>query len=446
MVSTRLVVSYGAEGFGGGHAGGAQGGQQAGDGADDEGGGDAAGPGGGGDDDGPVLGGGINGGGGRAGRDPGGAAEDGEQDGFGQELGADLPPGSAEGTPEADLGPALQDRDDHDVGDSDAPDQQRHRAEAEEQAVERALGRGAGDQRGRGATDLDAAGGFGVGGGGEDLLDGGDLVGGRAHVDGGRMPVETEVLVRGGEPDQHRGVDLGGEHRGPEDPGDVEPLAADPDPFPGPDAVDAEAGGGGRAEHGDGLGGGGRVEVAAVGEAGAHREGEPGAGRLDRQRVGIDRGDQRAAVGVGAVDDAGVGDLCDRPDPADHPRSGRGQFGGLPEDGLPVGDGEQVGAQPVDLGQQPGLRGGRQPEHGHDGGHPDGDAQRRQGGPQPAGPQSGAGHPDHVGGPQPFAGGRGDGHDCSSGWWAAARSSSGWWAAARSGPAPGPSPAGAARS
>src|SRR5262245_7004257 len=431
-----LGVLYGSEGFGGGHAGGAQGGQQAGDGADGKRGADAAGPGGGGDDDGPVLGARVNGGGCRAGRDPRGAAEDGEHDGFGQELGADLPPGRAEGAAEADLGPSFQDGDDHDVGDSYAPDKQGDRAEAEEQAVERALGRGAGDQRGRGAADLDAARGFWVGGGGENLLDGGDLVGGRAHVDGGRMPIETEVLVRGGEPDQRRGVDLGGEHRGLEDPDDVEPLAANPDPFPGPNAVDAETRGGQRAEHSDGLGGGCRVQVPAVGEAGAHRAGQPGACSLDRQRVGVDRGDQRAAVGVGVVDGAGVGDLGDGADPADQPRGGRGQIGGLPENGMPVGDGEQVGAQPVDLGEQPGLGGGRRPEHGYDGGHPAGHAQRRQGGPQPAGPQPGAGDPGHVGGPQPFAGGRGDGHDCSSG----------WWAAARSGRAPVPSPAGAARS
>src|SRR5262249_42973430 len=135
-----LAMSYGSEGFGRGHAGGAQGGQQAGDGADGHGSGDAAGPGEGRDDDGPVLGGGGDGGGGRARGDPGQAAEDGEQDGFGQELDPDLPLGGAEGTAQADLGAAFQDGDDHDVGDPDAADQQGHRAEAEEQAVERAFG------------------------------------------------------------------------------------------------------------------------------------------------------------------------------------------------------------------------------------------------------------------------------------------------------------------
>src|SRR5262249_60681717 len=111
-----------------------------------------------------------------------------------QELGPDLPPGRAEGAPEADLGAAFQDRDDHDVGDSDAPHQQGHRAEAEEQAVERAFGRGPGDQGRRGAADLDVAGGFGVGGGGEDLLDGGGLVGGRGDGGGGGVPIEAGVF------------------------------------------------------------------------------------------------------------------------------------------------------------------------------------------------------------------------------------------------------------
>ena len=42
-------------------------------------------------------------------------------------------PGRAEGAAQADLGAALEDGDHHDVGDADAADQQRDRAEAEEQ-------------------------------------------------------------------------------------------------------------------------------------------------------------------------------------------------------------------------------------------------------------------------------------------------------------------------
>ena len=51
----------------------------------------------GGDDDRPVLGGGVDGGGGRAGADPDGAAEEGQQDGLGEELDPDVASGGAQG-------------------------------------------------------------------------------------------------------------------------------------------------------------------------------------------------------------------------------------------------------------------------------------------------------------------------------------------------------------
>jgi hypothetical protein len=49
-----------------------------------------------GDDDGPAFGVSVDGGGGRAEDDPGDAAGQGEQDGLGQELGADLAFGGAQ--------------------------------------------------------------------------------------------------------------------------------------------------------------------------------------------------------------------------------------------------------------------------------------------------------------------------------------------------------------
>jgi signal transduction histidine kinase len=57
--------------------------------------------------------------------------------------------GRAQRAAQADLGAAFQHGDDHDVGDADGPDEQGHRAEAEEQAVERALGVGLFGQLGR---------------------------------------------------------------------------------------------------------------------------------------------------------------------------------------------------------------------------------------------------------------------------------------------------------
>jgi hypothetical protein len=91
-----------------------------------------------GDDDGPALGVGVDGGRDDAEDDPGGAACQREQDGLGQELGADLAAGGAQRSAQPDLLAALQDRDDHDVGHPGGPYQQRDRAQAEEQRVERA--------------------------------------------------------------------------------------------------------------------------------------------------------------------------------------------------------------------------------------------------------------------------------------------------------------------
>ena len=164
-------------------------------------------------------------------------------------------------------------RDDHDVGDADRADQEGDGAEAEEQAVERALGVGLGDEGVGGLADVDPAGVLRVGGGGEEVVDGVDPVVLGAEVDGRGVAVEAQVFLGGGVADQDGGVDGGGEHGRFEDAGEVEPLAADPDAFVGVDAVDAEQLGGGGAEHGDGFLGGGRVEVVALGDGGGdHRE------------------------------------------------------------------------------------------------------------------------------------------------------------------------------
>src|SRR3954451_13000080 len=128
-----------------GHAGGADGGQQSGDGADDEGGGEPAGPGEGRDDGGPVFGVGVDGGRSRAEPDTYGAAQQREQHRFGEELDADVSLGGAERAAEPDFGAAFEHADEHDVADADGADEQGDRAEAKEQAVERAFGVGAGD-------------------------------------------------------------------------------------------------------------------------------------------------------------------------------------------------------------------------------------------------------------------------------------------------------------
>jgi hypothetical protein len=60
---------------------------------------------------------------------PGEPAGGGQEQGLGEELHADVASGGAEGAAQADLGAAFQHRDDHDVGDADPADEQRHGAE-----------------------------------------------------------------------------------------------------------------------------------------------------------------------------------------------------------------------------------------------------------------------------------------------------------------------------
>ena len=114
---------------------------------------------------------GVGGDGGGAGEDADGAAGQGQHDRLGEELGPDLAPGGAKGAAQPDLLTALKHGDDHDVGDADRADQQRDRAEAEEQGVERSLDVGLGGERGRRLGDGDLAGVFRAGLGGEQAVD-----------------------------------------------------------------------------------------------------------------------------------------------------------------------------------------------------------------------------------------------------------------------------------
>ena len=159
--------------------------------------------------------------------------------------------------------------------------------------------------------------------------------------------------------------------------------------------VDAEQLCGLRAEDADRLGRGRGVQVAAPGDGRADGREQVQGRRLNLERVGVDGRDQRAAVDVGAGR-ARVGDLGDRADPADHPGGGQRQLGGAAEQRLPGGDGEQVGAELVDLGEQPGLGGRREAEHGDDRRDADRDPERREPGAQPPGADADARDPGEV--------------------------------------------------
>ena len=126
-------------------------------------------------------------------------------------------------------------------------------------------------------------------------------------------------------------------------------------------------------------------------------------------------GDVRVAVGVDATDRPGGLHLLNTADTADHGRRGSRQLDGVAGEALPVADGEQVGAELVDLVEQAGLGGGGQAEDGDDGSHADGDTESGQPGPQFPGAQSHAREAGQVRQLQPFpAHGGGGGHDGSS--------------------------------
>jgi hypothetical protein len=93
--------------------------------------------------------------------------------------------------------------------------------------------------------------------------------------------------------------------------------------------------------------------------------------------------------------------LGDGADAGDHSGRGERQLGRRPGQGLAGSDGQEVGAEPVDLGQQTRLGGGGEPEHGYDRGDSDRDPERRECGAQAAGAKTDAGNPGEVGDPQP---------------------------------------------
>jgi hypothetical protein len=190
------------------------------------------------------------------------------------------------------------------------------------------------------------------------------------------VAVEVQVLLGRREADQDRRVDLRRVGGRVEDAGQVEPLAADPDAHPGPDPVDTHQPGGGGAEHRDRLAGGGGIEEPALGEAGAGHGGQAEGSGVHAEAVRLDRRDVGGLVDADAADGAGVLHGGDSGQPGDHARRRYGQLGGSAGEGLPVGDGEQVGAQAADLGQQRGLGGGGQAEDGDDRRDADRDAQR----------------------------------------------------------------------
>ena len=165
---------------------------------------------------------------------------------------------------------------------------------------------------------------------------------------------------------------------------------------PGVDAVDAEPLGGRGAEHDDRLSLGRRVEVGAADDRRADDRQQPQRCRLDAERACLRGRDERAAVDRGARA-ARVCDLGDGADASDHPRRRDRELCRGAEERLAVRDREQVGSEPIDLREQPGLRGGGQAEHRDDRRDADRDAERGETGAQPSGAHADARDPREVG-------------------------------------------------
>ena len=162
------------------------------------------------------------------------------------------------------------------------------------------------------------------------------------------------------------------------------------------DAVDAQPFGGGRAEHRDRLAGGALVEPGAACDAGVEDGQQVQAGGLHLEAAGVAHRDHRVAVDVLVLDQSGVCHPLDVVQERDPRRRFERQLRVLSGEALSGLDGQQVGAEPVDLREQPGLRGGGQPEDRHDRRRSDRDPERRQRGSQRPGAQPDARHPQPV--------------------------------------------------
>src|SRR5262245_32218457 len=147
LLQGQVARLGGAEGVGGGQAGGPDRRVQPGQRTKAQRGADPTGHSRGGNHHLPALARGVAGGDQRPQGDPAGTAQQGQQQRLDHELGAHVPSGRAQRAPQADLAAALQHPDDHHVGDPDPADQQRDRAKAQQQRVQRALGGGLGGQR-----------------------------------------------------------------------------------------------------------------------------------------------------------------------------------------------------------------------------------------------------------------------------------------------------------
>jgi len=136
---------------------------------------------------------------------------------------------------------------------------------------------------------------------------------------------------------------------GVEDARDVEPLAAQPDPLIGVDAVDAQLLRGDRTEYCDRLAGGALVEPVAPREAGTEHGRQVQARGPHLEAPGLGQRDHRAPVDVLVLHERGVRHLVDVVQECESGRCFARQLRRAPGEALSGLDRQQVRAELVDL-------------------------------------------------------------------------------------------------
>ena len=177
--------------------------------------------------------------------------------------------------------------------------------------------------------------------------------------------------------DQRVPVERRHQFDGIEDADNGEPVTADVDDGREVERIDPQPLGGLGAEHGHRQAEVAVAEEAASGhtrpqhldQVGCRRRYSETARLLDRDPV---------AAPDGLRDRRGAGCTLHRPDPFGHRGSLLRQLGRFAEDRLAGASLEQSGAEPIDAGEQLGAARRGDPGDGHDGGDPDGDAERRE--------------------------------------------------------------------
>ena len=156
------------------------------------------------------------------------------------ELAGDVSPRRTQRTPQADLRAALEHRDHHHVGDADAADDQRHRAQSEQQPAQSLVDTRPRLERIGRARHVDLVRRRRVDRPSEHAPGALQLIGVDAQVDAGRDHLGAEEALRRLVADEHRAVEVGMQRQRVEDADHGELHAADRHDRPLVEVADAE--------------------------------------------------------------------------------------------------------------------------------------------------------------------------------------------------------------